>query len=315
MIHDPISALRSRAEMLQVAELLHRIGNDYTRAIAFASLRAVNASSDEARSALNEVVNHLHVAAEMHRVLRPPSVAESADLTDTIARLCRAQTDVSEFRRRRIDLLLAYDGPIELDAWRCWHASLIVAELINNACRHAPGSTSGPISVGIAESDGRVLCSVSNDGAVDKTWMPGLGTQLIDALAVGLDGFVERRFGESGATAVLSFPLVGQGSKIVVIARHDGTHRPHIVTCSDNPHFLSRARTRQFPMTRSGLSVFLIANGSRNVLRSRARCTSALRRHRQLVALPTERPRGPQGASRPAIARNPRPETNGRSHE
>src|SRR3984957_4172309 len=113
MIHDPISALQSRAEMLQVAELLHRIGNDYTRAIGFASLQAANTSSNEARSALNKVENPLHAPAEMYRVLRTPSVAESADLTDTIARLCRAQSDVSEFRRRRIDLLLAYDDPIE----------------------------------------------------------------------------------------------------------------------------------------------------------------------------------------------------------
>jgi two-component sensor histidine kinase len=101
MIHDPISALQSRSEMLHVAELLHRIGNDYTRAILFASLRAANASSNEVRSVLNEVVNHLHAAAAMHRVLRPPSAAESADLTNTIARLCRAQSDVSEFRCRR----------------------------------------------------------------------------------------------------------------------------------------------------------------------------------------------------------------------
>ena len=177
MIHDPINALRSRVEMLQVAELLHRIGNDYTRVITFASLRAANASSNEAKSALNEVVNHLQAAAGMYCVLRPPSVAGSADLTDTIARLCRAQSDVSEFRRRGIDLLLAYDDPIELDAWRCWRATLIVAELINNACRHALRSTSGLISVGIAESDGRVLCSVSNNGVVDKTWVPGLGTE------------------------------------------------------------------------------------------------------------------------------------------
>jgi two-component sensor histidine kinase len=200
--------------MLQVAELLHRVGNDYTRIITFASLLAANASSNEAKSALNEVENYLHAAAEMYRVLRPPSTGGSADLTDTIARLCQAQSDVSELRHRRIDLLLAYDDPIELDAWRCWHASLIVAELINNACRHALGSRSGLISVGIAESDRRVLCSVSNDGAVDKTWMPGLGTQLIDALAVGLDGFVERRFDESGATAVLSFPLIGQSERV-----------------------------------------------------------------------------------------------------
>jgi two-component sensor histidine kinase len=119
MIHDPISAQRPRAEMLHVAELLHRIGNDYTRAILFASLQAANASSNEARSALNEVVNHLQATAEMHRVLRPPSVVGSADLTDTIARLCRAHSEVSEFRRRRIDLLLAYDDPIEVDTWRC----------------------------------------------------------------------------------------------------------------------------------------------------------------------------------------------------
>jgi hypothetical protein len=36
----------------KVAELLHRVGNDYTRVITFASLWAANASSNEARSAL-----------------------------------------------------------------------------------------------------------------------------------------------------------------------------------------------------------------------------------------------------------------------
>jgi two-component sensor histidine kinase len=213
MIHDPISALRSRSETLQVAELLHRIGNDYTRAIAFTSLRAANALTDEARFELNEVVNHLQAEVEMYRVLRPPSVAGSADLTHTIARLCRAHSDVSEFRDRRINLLLAYDNPIEVEAWRCWHASLIIAELINNACRHALGSMSGLISVDLVESDGRILCRVSNDGAVDNNWMPGLGTHLIDTLALGLDGFIERQFGESAATALLSFPLVGQSEQ------------------------------------------------------------------------------------------------------
>jgi hypothetical protein len=44
--------------------------------------------------------------------------------------------------------------------------------------------------------------------------MPGLGMQLVDALAVRLDGFIERRFGESGAIAVLSFPLVGQSERV-----------------------------------------------------------------------------------------------------
>ena len=100
MIHDPISALRSRAEMLQVAELLHRIGNDYTRAIAFASLRAANASSSEARSALNEVVNHLLATAEMHRVhLRIDAFGQ---------RLATAQRD--DLRRREGELDFELDN-------------------------------------------------------------------------------------------------------------------------------------------------------------------------------------------------------------
>jgi len=79
MIHDPISALRSRTEMLQVAELLHRIGNDYTRAIAFASLRAANASSSEARSALNKVVNHL-LAEVSCRLMDSATLSQLAEM-------------------------------------------------------------------------------------------------------------------------------------------------------------------------------------------------------------------------------------------
>jgi two-component sensor histidine kinase len=196
--------------MLHVAELMHRIANDYARAVAFVSRRAATATSHEARSALEEVIDHLLAMAETHHVLRPPSVEESVDLIDTITRLCRARSDVSEFRRRGIDLVLSYDCSIVLDAWRGWCASLIVEELVNNACRHAFGSTSGRITVGVGESTGRVVCKVANDGAVAKTWMPGLGTRLVDALAAELDGFVERRFGETGALAILSFPFLRQ---------------------------------------------------------------------------------------------------------
>jgi two-component sensor histidine kinase len=278
MIHDPINALRSRAEMLQVAELLHRIGNDYTRAISFASLQAATSSSNEAKAALNEVVNHLQATVEMYRVLRPPSIAGSADLTHTIARLCRAQSDVSEFRRRGIDLLLTYDNPVEVDAWRCWHASLVVAELINNACRHALVSRSGLISVGIVESDGRILCSVSNDGAVDRNWMPGLGTQLIDTLAVGLDGFVERRFGESTATAVLSFPLVGRTERVPRSESSSLDMTGSMVLASQHTLMIRFSRRALgSPITRFAVAAFLIANAAAKCFAS-AGAMSAARR-------------------------------------
>jgi hypothetical protein len=37
--------------------------------------------------------------------------------------------------------------------------------------------------------------------------VPGIGTKLVDALANELEGSIERQFGQSGATVLLSFPM------------------------------------------------------------------------------------------------------------
>jgi two-component sensor histidine kinase len=113
--------------------------------------------------------------------------------------------EAGELRHRKINLLLTFDRPIALSSWRCWHANLIIAELINNACRHAFDSRPGRIAIVISESDGRVVCAVGDNGRGPKPRPPGLGTQLVDALAAELDGFVRRRFTQSGSTVTLTF--------------------------------------------------------------------------------------------------------------
>lgn len=178
MIHEASSICQSRWDLLLVAEVLHRVANDYTRTVSFASLMASKASTDEARSALNEVANHLQIIAKTHKILRPLSENH---------------------------LLLTLDRPVVLSSWRCWHANLLIAELINNACRHAFDPRRGRIAIMISESDGRVVCDVSDDGRGPKAQRPGLGTQLVDALADELDGFVERRFTQFGSTVSVSF--------------------------------------------------------------------------------------------------------------
>lgn len=137
MIHEASNIYQSRWELFHVAEVLHRVANDYTRAVSFASLMASKASTGKARSALNEVADRLRIIAKTHKILRPPSVDELVDFTDAVARLCQAMVEASDLRHRKINLLLTFDRPIVLSSWRCWHANLIVSELINNACRHA----------------------------------------------------------------------------------------------------------------------------------------------------------------------------------
>src|ERR1700692_113972 len=120
---------------LHVAELLHRVRNEYTRAITFAFSVAARSPNPETKSALDEVINHLYRTAETHRVLRPPQGEGPVDFAETITQLCRAMSSSSESVHCRINLLLAVDEPVLVAAIRGWRASLIVFELINNACR------------------------------------------------------------------------------------------------------------------------------------------------------------------------------------
>ena len=117
----------------------------------------------------------------------------------------------SDIAGRGITLLLAVGGTVPLDAVRSWRATLIVSELINNACRHAFGTRSGRISIAIHGASDRIVCQVSDDGdgSAFPGFNPGLGTRLVNALATELGGSVERRFTDFGTTVTLSFPKDG----------------------------------------------------------------------------------------------------------
>jgi two-component sensor histidine kinase len=214
----PFASETNGESLLHIAELIHRIRNEYTRAISLASLMASRASCQETKGVLCEMINHLHSLAEAHGVLRPPLEEGAVDLSEKLALLCRALARSTEFERRGITLLLSFEGPVLISTGRSWRAGLIVSELINNACRHAFGSRTGHISVTVATTCERILCIVSDDGSSTSKIEPGLGTRLVDALAVELNGFVERRFSEHGSTVTLSLPK----EAVDVALLHDG---------------------------------------------------------------------------------------------
>jgi two-component sensor histidine kinase len=191
---------------LHVAELLHRIRNDYARVISFASLAAARSPNPETKSALGEVISHLHVTAETLHVLRPPLVEGLVDFADNLTQLCLVMTASFKLEYRGIALLLSVPERVLLDAARCWRANLIVFELIDNACRHAFEARAGRITVTVVTASDRITCEISDDGSPASTFKPGLGAHLVDALAAQLDGFVARRFNENETIVTLSFP-------------------------------------------------------------------------------------------------------------
>ena len=190
--------------LLYVTELLHRVQNDYTRAISLASTMQIQ--STEAKEALCQIVDHLHASANAYRLLWPRPPGELVDFTTEITALCRAMAS-SILDRNGISSNLSTAAPILLDGFRCWRANLILSELITNAARHAFNSRGGQISVDVAVSCGQVICTVSDDGSSSGTPKAGHGTQIVDALTADLGGDIERRYTEAGSIIVLSFPV------------------------------------------------------------------------------------------------------------
>src|SRR5580704_18748584 len=192
---------------LYLAEFLHRVHNEYTCAISLANRLAARSAHQETKTALAHIIKRLHALAASHQMLRPPLTIASADLSAHLAQLCHAMTS-SGLAERDIELHLAVTEPVMLDATRCWRAELVISEFITNASRHAFASQAGRISVAVETVAGQVICRVSDDGSPAATLKRGLGSELVDALAADLDGYVERIHKASGTTTTLFFPEI-----------------------------------------------------------------------------------------------------------
>jgi two-component sensor histidine kinase len=189
---------------LFLAEIEHRVANEFALAVASISLAASRASNLEARAALRGTAQRLSDYADVHRSLQAPNVAGQVELAAYVGQLCAALSR-ARLDERRVSLTLVADD-VAIEAQRCWRVGLIVSELITNCVRHGLSGAGGEIAIQIGRSRGDVLCTVSDNGRATCGAALGRGGQVIDALAKELGGFVERRYGAHGTTVVLSFP-------------------------------------------------------------------------------------------------------------
>jgi two-component sensor histidine kinase len=174
------------------------------------SLAARRTEDAVARSALDAAIDTLSAHARAHRALQAPAAGGGpTDVSDYLGRLCQALAR-STLASRHIAVTLV-ESPAVLDAERCWRLGLIVAELINNAARHAFAASgdgrSRQILVEARPEAGAFHCLVSDNGAASADPTPGLGSRIVDALAGELGGRVERRYGPEGSSVLVTFPL------------------------------------------------------------------------------------------------------------
>ena len=190
--------------LVLVAEISHRVVNEYSQAIAGIRVAARNIASSEAREILTTAVTRLHRFAEAHRALQAPRSGKTLDLADYLQRLCEAVTAAS-LQERGIRLTLIADRAV-LTAERCWRVALVVSELINNSVRHGLKSGPGCIKVELAVEGTEIACRVSDDGCGALHARPGRGLGVVVGLAEDLGGVVAWHFTAEGTVAELIFP-------------------------------------------------------------------------------------------------------------
>jgi two-component sensor histidine kinase len=189
---------------LYIAEMEHRVANEYALAVASISLAAARSRDADVKATLGGAAQRLRDFASVHRALQAPLSPGLMDLSAYLRGLLDALTRASLSER---DVRLALiETPVDIDARRCWRVGLIVSELITNAVRHGFRGRSGAITVEVARSAGEVWCWVCDNGRPSPAPRAGNGTHLVDSLAGELGGSVQRRFGADGTTVRLSFP-------------------------------------------------------------------------------------------------------------
>ncbi len=193
--------------LLLVAEISHRVVNEYSLAIAMLRLAAAEQTSLDASMALTRAAEHLRDHAELHRALQAPSHPCPSDLSAHLEKLCAALTKAA-LNQRDVSLTLITESVL-LDADRCWRATLVVSELVINALRHGLGGRPGQLAVELGLVHGDVVCRVSDSGYGDtpKPPKPAQGMTLVQGLAASLGGRVDWRFSAQGGAAQFAFPL------------------------------------------------------------------------------------------------------------
>jgi class 3 adenylate cyclase len=113
----------------------------------------------------------------------------------------------SKLKNRNVELVLV-EFPFQMSSERTWMMGMIVAELVNNAVRHAFDQRGGTIEVECRPSDEFVECRVSDNGSAPSVAVrPGSGLKIIEALAQELGASFQFNFGEGGSQAVLIIPV------------------------------------------------------------------------------------------------------------
>lgn len=184
--------VREKAVLLQ--ELQHRVANSLQIIASVLMQSARKIQSEETRGHLYDAHSRVMSVAALQKQLATSQVAE-VRLRSYFDDLCRSIGASMIHDRNLVSLAVTVDDSI-VKAEISISLGLIVTELVINSLKHAfPEGRGGRIAVDYRSSGGDWVLSVGDDGigmpTVEDGAKPGLGTNIVKALATQVDAVIE----------------------------------------------------------------------------------------------------------------------------
>jgi PAS domain S-box-containing protein len=213
------ASLAAREVLLR--EIHHRVKNNLQVVSSLLNIQETAIVDAAARKVFIECQTQIQTMSMVHEVLYRSASLEGVEMQSYFERLIEYLSNVYEGGPRGITCEVKSQG-VELNLDDAIPIALVVNELVSNCMKHAfPGGRAGRILVSMREiepavdpdSPGAWLLEVEDDGVgmgptetqvPDAGMGPGIGTELVQALAAQVRGSVAHSSGDGGAGTLVS---------------------------------------------------------------------------------------------------------------
>jgi two-component sensor histidine kinase len=193
-----------------MAELNHRTKNSLQLVASLLRLESRDIDDPEGRRRFVEASTRVNSIAAVHDGLDRTADLKRVRLVPLVRRLC---DDLAHLRSREDDVVVDLAADVAIDTDRAIPLAIIVNELVTNALKFGRrGGDPARVAVSLDADTGDGLALTVTDGgpglpagfSMDRP--PGLGLQLVKALARQIGGEVALEGGGAGAAFRVRFP-------------------------------------------------------------------------------------------------------------
>lgn len=191
---------------IMLAEHSHRVTNDILDAVSLLEVCRSHARDAQVGRSLDDVIERLHGAGELQRVLSRPQSPE-VNLAATMYDLTVA---IERHQRKGSLLQLSFHlEPIATNADVAWRVATVMAEIISKVLRRCSNGRGGTVGLSLKLENEGIVCRVEH-GAHDfdgiGTPTCELGCEVLDDVVTSLGGHLGRTLTPTSETVTLWLP-------------------------------------------------------------------------------------------------------------